>query len=82
MTRLQERWTELYPQLETIPAFIDQQALCLEKAIERNFRKWSINESVGWVEMPSKGSYKAELDYLKEFYRRRLGWLNVELKKL
>ena len=82
VTRLQERWTELYPQLETIPAFIDRQALCLEKAIERNFRKWSINESVGWVEMPSKGSYKAELDYLKEFYRRRLGWLNVELKKL
>ena len=79
---LQARWAELYPQLQTIPAFIDEQALYLEKAVERNFTRWSIHDSVGWVEMPSKGSYEAELDYLKEFYRRRLGWLQIELNKL
>ena len=80
--KLKDRWAYLYPQLATIPSFIDEQALYLEKAVERNFRKWSIYDSVGWVEMPSKGSYEAEIDYLKEFYRRRLGWLNVELNKL
>ena len=80
--RLQERWTELYPQLSKVPEFIDRQALYIDKAKDRNFQKWSIYESVGWVNFPSLGSYEAELDYLKEFYRRRLGWLNVELNKL
>lgn len=80
--KLQTRWAELLPQFETIPDFIDQEAVCLEKARERNFQKWSINESVDWVMFPSLGSYEKELEYLKEFYTNRLNWLNVELNKL
>lgn len=80
--RLQERWAELYPELVKVPDFIAEQALYLDKAKDRNFQKWSIYQSVSWVEFPSLGSYEKEVDYLKEFYRRRLGWLNVELNKL
>ena len=80
--RLQARWAELYPQLAKVPEFIDLQALYLDKAKDRNFQKWSIWESVDWVKFPSLGSYEKELEYLKEFYKRRLGWLNVELNRL
>lgn len=80
--RLQERWTELYPEFIKVPEFIALQALYLDKAKDRNFQKWSIYESVDWVMFPSLGSYERELEYLKEFYIRRLGWLNVELNKL
>lgn len=80
--RLQERWAELYPELSKVPEFIALQALYLDKAKDRNFQKWSIHESVDWVMFPSLGSYERELEYLKEFYTRRLGWLNVELNKL
>ena len=80
--KLQTRWSELLPQFETIPDFIELEAAYLEKARERNFQKWSINESVDWVMFPSLGSYEKELEYLKEFYTRRLSWLNVELNKL
>lgn len=82
MDRLQERWAELYPELSKVPEFIALQALYLDKAKDRNFQKWSIHESVDWVMFPSLGSYERELEYLKEFYTRRLGWLNVELNKL
>jgi hypothetical protein len=79
---LQNRWNELMPEFEKIPQFIDEQVLCLEKAQERNFRKWSINESVDWVNFPSLGSYEKEVEYLKEFYTDRLQWLDRELNKL
>lgn len=80
--RLQERWAELYPQLVEVPDFIAEQALYISKAKDRNFQKWSIYQSIDWVNFPSLGSYEKELAYLTEFYRRRLGWLNVELNKL
>ena len=82
MDRLQARWAELYPQLELVPAFIDRQALYLDKAKDRNFQKWSILEAPEWVLVPALGSYEKELAYLKDFYTRRLEWLNVELNKL
>lgn len=80
--RLQERWAELYPELAKVPQFISEQALYIDKAKDRNFQVWSIHESVDWVMFPSLGSYERELEYLKEFYTRRLGWLNVEINKL
>ena len=79
---LQNRWNELMPEFEKIPQFIDEQVLCLEKAQERNFSRWSINESVDWVKFPSLGSYEKEVEYLKEFYTDRLQWLDRELNKL
>ncbi|MBO5418860.1 MAG: CotH kinase family protein [Bacteroidales bacterium] len=79
---LQARWNELYPELDRIPEFIDRQALFLDKAKDRNFEVWDIKASVDWVNMPSKGSYEKELQYLKEFYINRLEWLNTELMKL
>lgn len=80
--KVRERWNELMPQLRTIPEFIDLQALYLEKAQERNFKVWSIWESVDWVNCPSLGSYEKEIDFLKEFYVERLEWLDRELNKL
>ncbi|MBR5499151.1 MAG: CotH kinase family protein [Bacteroidales bacterium] len=79
---VQQRWNELLPQLQTIPQFIDEQALLIEAARIRNFQKWSIKESVGWVNFPSLGSYEKELDYLKTFYTERVEWLNTEINKL
>ena len=79
---VQARWNELMPEFEKIPEFIDNQAFRLEPARKRNFEKWDINESVDWVKFPSRGSYEAELDYLKKFYSDRLRWLDTELNKL
>ena len=80
--KVQNRWNELMPKFEKIPEFIDDQALTLAKAQERNFQVWSIWESVDWVYFPSLGSYEKEVDYLKEFYTERLQWLDRELNKL
>lgn len=80
--KLQKRWNELKPQFETIPDFIDQQVLFLDKAWKRNFQRWSIWESVDWVMFPSLGTYEKEVEYLKEFYSDRLSWLDDAINRL
>ena len=80
--KVQNRWNELMPEFSKIPDFIDEQALYLDKAQERNFKVWSIWESVDWVYFPSLGSYEKEVEYLKEFYTERLQWLDRELNNL
>ena len=80
--RVQARLAELMPQFEAIPAFIDRQASILSKAQERNFQVWDINVSVDWVDCPSLGSYEAEVEFLKEFYTKRLKWMSDALNKL
>ena len=82
VSKVKTRWNELMPEFEKIPQFIDEQALMINDARIRNFRRWSISESVDWVKAPSLGSYKKELDYLKEFYTQRLNWLNTMLNQL
>ena len=79
---VQERWNGLMPQLESIPDFIDEQVFSIDKARQRNFKKWNINESVDWVKFPSLGSYEKEVEYLKDFYSDRLEWLDREINKL
>ena len=80
--RLQSRWNELYPQLVSMVDFIDDQAFVLDKAQALNFQVWDINESVDWVDCPSLGSYEAEVEFLKEFYTKRVQWMNDAINKL
>lgn len=80
--KVQKRWNELKPEFDKVPDFIDEQTHSLAKAQERNFKVWSIWESVDWVYFPSLGSYEKEVDYLKEFYTKRLEWLDRELNRL
>lgn len=80
--RLKARFNELVPQLQTIPAFIDEQARILDKAEDLNFQVWDINESVDWLNCPSLGSYEAEVEFLKDFYTKRLEWMRREINKL
>lgn len=82
VSKVKARWNELEPQFRQVPAFIDEQVFSLEKAQERNFEKWDINEYVDWIGFPSLGSYEKEVSYMKNFYMQRLGWLSTEINKL
>lgn len=79
---LKQRWNALMPELQTIPSFIDAQTDMLEQARKKNFQRWSIWESVDWVKFPSLGTYQEEVRYLKEFYSRRLAWLDSNINAL
>ena len=79
---LKARWNELYPQFQEVPDFIREQVLYLEKAAARNFSVWSIYETVSWVGVQPQGSYKGEVEYLVNFYTRRLEWINEAINNM
>ena len=80
--KLKKRFNELVPQFQTIPAFINEQALILSKAQELNFQVWDINEYVDWTGCPSLGSYEAEVEFLKDFFTKRLEWMRNAINKM
>ena len=82
--KVQEKWKEIYPFLQTVPSLIDDHVKNLgTEPVERNFERWKILGKYTWPQtQPYPTTHAGEVDKLKEFYRQRLEWLNVELNKL
>lgn len=80
-TKVKNRWNELKPQLETIPDFIDRRAEYLDEVSYNNFERWNILGVNVWSQVVVSGSYAAEVSYLKDFYTKRLKWLDKEINK-
>ena len=53
---------------ESIDAFIDQSAAELDEAAARNFARWS--------DYPPRGSYRDEVEALREWMHRRHTWMS------
>lgn len=78
---VQERWNELKPRFETIPAYIDAQVELMGSAINRNFERWNILGDT--MKCPShQTTFDGHVSYLKYFYTSRLSWLDRELNAL
>lgn len=80
VTLLKKRWAEVYPDLEHIPEYIDQQVALIGDAQYRNFNTWAILKVYVWPNYKIPGSYAGEIDWLKEFYTTRLKWLNTQIQ--
>jgi len=79
---VQKRWKEVYPQLETIPQFIDEQVKLLDGAQVDNFIKWPILGKYVWPNAVWYDTYEEEITYLKDFYIDRLYWLDEQIGQL
>lgn len=81
---VKDRWNELYPHFQKVPQFIDENAALLinTEAQARNFKVWSITDMDWWNRSHKVSSYRGEIDYLKDFYNKRLEWLNTNINKL
>lgn len=80
--KVKSRWSELMPQFEQIPQWIDEQYAFLYDGAVKNFDRWKILGTYVWPNVKVTGSYKGEVDYLKEFYTVRLQWLDRNIKSL
>lgn len=74
------RWEEIYPQLQTIPDYIQEQVTLLGEAPERNFQRWKILSTYVWPNAKITGSYEGEVNWLLENYNKRLAWINSQIK--
>lgn len=79
--RVKERWNELYPEFRALYDEIDGMVADMGSAPARNFKKWDILNTYVWPNYKVTGSYKGEVEWLKENYIKRLDWMNTNINK-
>lgn len=78
ITWIQARWTGI--DAGSLCAYIDQQAQTLQQSQRLNFLRWPILNSNVHMNPTSRGSYQAEVDYLKKYIENRVVWFDRKLK--
>ncbi len=73
------RWKQLAPVFGGIGQYVDQQSAAIAKSAEKNFTLWPVNQRLEDVQ-EIKGSWPAEVAYLKDWSAQRLAWMNSQLK--
>lgn len=79
--KVKDRWNELKHEFEKIPDFIDEWADYIRPAAEKNFQRWPILSYNVWSQPVVNGSFQGEINYMKNFYDKRLKWLDKEINK-
>lgn len=82
VSALQDRWAEVYPELARMPEYIGMLVKEMGDAPKRNFDKWQILGSYVWPNVVYYDTYEKEVEYLIEFYTKRLEWLDQNIYKL
>jgi len=79
---LQAKWNSIKPGLDEIPAMIDHLVELNQSSYDNNFRCWPILGTYVWPNVVTPSTYEGEIEYLKDFYTRRVAWLDEEIGKL
>lgn len=72
------RWKEVAPVFAGLPSFVDAQAALISQSADANFRTYRIDEHLDDTAVV-KGSWAAEVAYLKDWTTARTAWLNANL---
>lgn len=76
------RWQELRQDVlhtDSLLNYIDEQALYLSDAADRNFTKWNVLGSYVWPNNYVGNTYQEEIDYLKTWTVDRINWLDANM---
>lgn len=65
---------------ESLTAFIDETAAQLDESQRLNFMRWNILNTKVHQNPVARGSYAAEVNYLKEYVTERIEWFDKKLK--
>lgn len=83
--RVAERWQEHRSgpwSDENLFGVIDSLSVHLQQAQVRNFQRWPILGQYVWPNAYIGNTYSDEVTYLREWLRKRLGWLDTEIPLL
>ena len=77
------RWNTVYPALRTTLDLLDPNNSNSERnkiaaSASENFKKWSVTQHLSTVQVV-KGSWSAEVSYLRSWLSSRLSWMNSNL---
>ena len=64
---------------EDLCQWIDSMALAMDRSQQLNFMRWNILHSQEHMNPVARGSYAAEVNYLKEYITKRIQWMDNRL---
>lgn len=67
------------PYIDELPHLIDELALYLESSQQTNYSMWTIAWSAAHRSYGGENSYKAEIEFLKDFLTTRTKWMDENL---
>ena len=62
-----------------MPDFIDEKYVQIAGSAGRNFMRWDILDTYIWPNIVWLGDHKLEVEYMKDFYSKRLVWMNNDI---
>ena len=66
--------------LQHLQDFIDQKAIDLNLSQQKNFQRWDILNNIVYLELAARGTYAAEISFLKNYLNTRFAYLETALK--
>ena len=76
---MKARWQSLYPALEELMEYPNEQAVFLANAQITNFECWPIMGAYVWPNAYVGGTYTSEIYHLWDFYYVRLRWMDSQI---
>jgi CotH kinase protein len=77
--KIRLRWNEIKGEkLNSVTLFIDQKSKELQFSQQKNFQQWPILNQKVYNNIQALGSFEAEVNYLKNYYQKRLIWLDSQ----
>ncbi|MGB9415094.1 MAG: CotH kinase family protein [Acidobacteriaceae bacterium] len=64
-------------ELDTLPAWIDQEAAALQQAQQNNFQRWPILGEYVWPNSEVANTYPGEVTFLKSWITQRVAWMDT-----
>ncbi len=84
-SHLKNRWNEVKAEFINttyINNLIDSCAYDLRDAVERNFTTWNILNTYVWPNNYVGGTYGNELNYLKNWLKDRINWMDAQIQPI
>lgn len=79
--RVKARWKPFKESIKSLPAYIDNQAAILEQSQQRNFARWPILNTYVWPNQVVTGSYRGEVNWLKDWLKKREAWMDRNINQ-
>jgi hypothetical protein len=76
------RWDQLRQgplHTDSMLAYVDQQVALLNESQARNFQRWALLGTYVWPNRFVGNTYAEEVDYLKDWIRDRMAWLDANM---
>lgn len=77
--KVKQRWQEYKPEIESLFLKIEDLSNQLALSQNENFKLWPDFDDPDWAVVQGLESYNKQIDYLRDFLRKRIDWMNSQL---